>query len=81
MDWSKCITSRTITIKAKPNARKTEIISIATSGLINLDVAAPPEHNKANIEIIRFFSRLLKKRVEFVRGVSSKTKVLRVLDE
>ena len=39
-------------------------------------IAAPPEDNKANIAIIKFFSRLVGKPVRIVRGLTSKKKVI-----
>jgi len=43
-----------------------------------VDVAAPPEDNKANREIIKFFSKLTKKKVTILTGLTSKKKVLRI---
>jgi len=37
-------------------------------------ISAPPEDNKANIAVIKFFARLTKKNVTIVSGLTSKTK-------
>jgi hypothetical protein len=37
---------------------------------------AIPDKNKANIEIVKFFSKLLKKKVEIKKGMKSRNKVL-----
>lgn len=43
-------------------------------------VAAPPEDNKANLALIKFLSKKLKKQVRIVSGFGSKTKILEILD-
>lgn len=41
-----------------------------------VDVAARPLENEANVEIVKFFSRLTKKQVRILSGLTSKEKVL-----
>lgn len=73
-----CINNR-LTIHVKPNAPQTEIISgDIEKHWLKIAVHAPPEDNKANTEVIKFFSRILKKRVGIIQGLTSKTKVLRI---
>ncbi len=67
--------SPSITIHAKPNSKKTEIMGIK-DGIYQVAVKAPPEDNKANCEIIRFFRKITKKQVRMLKGFTSKTKVL-----
>jgi len=67
-------------IKVKPNAKKTEVTSIDPDGKIQMTVAAPPEDNKANIEVLKFFTRELKKKMKLIRGATSKEKVLRIVE-
>ncbi len=43
-------------------------------------IAAPPEDNKANLELVKFLSRKLKKQVRIASGFGSKTKILEILD-
>jgi len=43
-----------------------------------VNIKAKAEQNKANIEIIKFFSKLLKKRVRIIKGLKSREKILNV---
>jgi uncharacterized protein (TIGR00251 family) len=70
---------RVIKVKVKPNAPKTKVISQNENELI-LAVAAPPENNKANIELIKFLSRHFKSKVKIIRGLTSKTKLIKIND-
>lgn len=65
------------TIKVKPNAPKTEITGVE-GNILKVSVKAPAENNKANIAIIKFFSKLTGKHVKIVRGLTSKTKILKL---
>ena len=65
-----------ITIKVKPNSPKTEIIEIKNN-ILKVAVKAPAEQNKANIELIKFFSKLTNKKVKIIKGLTSKLKILR----
>ncbi len=68
-----------LSIVVKPNAKETRIIGWDEGKqALRADIAAPPEDNKANIEIIKLFTRLLKKRIRIVKGKTSKSKVLAV---
>ncbi|MBI2130094.1 DUF167 domain-containing protein [Candidatus Woesearchaeota archaeon] len=68
-----------IKIIAKPNSSKTEIICYdQEKGALRLNVKAHPEENKANIEIIRFFKRLLKKDVKIIYGLKDKEKTIKI---
>lgn len=66
-----------ITLKVRPNAPKTEIKGMKED-IILLNVKAAPEDNKANIEIIKFFTRLTKKKVRIKQGLTSKLKILQL---
>ena len=77
MDSASCITNNSLTIRVKPSAKKTKISKIQDN-IIYLDVAAPAEQNKANIEVIKFFTKQLKKKVRIIKGITSKEKVLRI---
>jgi uncharacterized protein (TIGR00251 family) len=66
-----------ITIIAKPNSPKTEILGYDQERqAYRVNVHAKPEAGKANIELVKFFSKLTKKRVRIVSGLTSKEKVL-----
>jgi uncharacterized protein (TIGR00251 family) len=62
-------------IRATPNARETRITSFE-NGVLHVDIAAPAEDNKANIELLKFLRRLTKKDVRLVSGATSKNKVV-----
>ena len=66
-------------IIAKPNSPKSEIIGYDPNRQAYMvNIKAKPEDNKANIEIIRFFSKLLKKRVIIIQGLKSREKLIRI---
>jgi len=65
-----------IRIKVKTNQPKTEVVEKGDVWKVN--VKAKPENNKANEEIVKFFTRMFKKKVEIVRGLKSKEKVLEI---
>lgn len=66
-------------ILVKLNARKNEILGYDESRqAIKVAVAAQAEKGKANLEIIKFFSKLLKKPVKIKSGLASKEKVLKI---
>ena len=67
-------------IKVRPNAPKTEILGWDDEhSQLKIAVNAPPDKNKANQEILRFLSRLLKKKIRIISGSRSRTKVVEIL--
>lgn len=68
---------KVLSVKVKPNAPKTKVISQSGNEL-TLAIAAPPENNKANIELIKFLSKHFKGDVKILRGLTSKTKIVRI---
>jgi uncharacterized protein (TIGR00251 family) len=68
---------KTLIVKVKPNSPETKIISQSDSEII-LAVAAPAEQNKANIELIKFLGKHLNGDIKILRGLTSKTKLIRV---
>ena len=64
-------------IIVKANSSKNEILGYDKEReAYRVNIKAKAEANKANIEIIKFFSRLLKKRVRIVKGLKSKEKII-----
>jgi uncharacterized protein (TIGR00251 family) len=63
------------TVRVKPNSPKTRIVSETDSELI-VEVAAPAENNKANIELIKFLSKKFGKNVKIIRGLKTKRKLI-----
>ena len=68
-----------VKIIVRPNSPKTEIITYDKArDAWRIMVAAPPEKGRANREIIKFFSKKFKKKVEIISGSSSRNKVLQI---
>lgn len=66
-----------IRILVKPNSKKDELLGFdEEKQAYKVAIAAPPEDNKANIAVIKFFARLTKKKVTIVTGLTSKQKLL-----
>ncbi len=61
----------------KPNAKKTEVVG-EINGVVKIAVKSPPENGKANQELVKFLSKILKKQVKIVSGFTSKQKILKV---
>lgn len=73
------IKNSTLKIVVRPNSKKSEITGYDESReAVKVSIAAPADKNKANIEAIKFFSKLLKKKVLIKSGLTSKEKVLRI---
>jgi len=69
-----------IKIIVKPNSAKSELVRYDENRqAYRVNIAAPPDKGKVNREVIVFFSKMLKKKVEIVKGLRSKEKVLRLL--
>ncbi|MBN1646172.1 YggU family protein [Candidatus Woesearchaeota archaeon] len=79
MDFSKLIENNRLLVQVKPNSKKTEVIGFDyTSKMLIVAVKAPAEDNKANIELVKFLSRQLKKQVRIKKGLTNKRKTLEI---
>lgn len=70
--------SPSLSIQAKPNAKKTALLSI-NEGILAISIHAPPSEGEANRELIFFLSKLFhlpQKNVQITRGLSSKRKTV-----
>lgn len=77
MNINDYIVGNKLNIAVKANSPKTKIVGYDNSKkAVKVNVKAQPEKGKANAEIIKFFSRLTKKKVGIVAGKTSKIKVL-----
>lgn len=66
-------------IIVKPNSSRNELIGYdENKGALRVNISAPAEDNKANIEVIKFFSKLLKKKITIKSGLKSKEKLLEI---
>jgi len=77
MNLHPCIENNYLSVLVKPNSKKTEIIKI-NGDVVKIAVAAPADDNKANIELIKFVSKLLKRKVTIITGFKSKNKLLKI---
>lgn len=69
-----------VKIIVKPNSAKNEIKAYdKEKDAFRVNISAPAEKNKANIEVIKFFSKLLKKKVIIARGLKSKEKIIKII--
>jgi hypothetical protein len=79
MEVSDYIINNKLKIIVKPNSKKSEILSYDEGKkALKVAIAARPEENKANREVIKFFSKLLKKQVRIKSGLTSKEKLLEI---
>lgn len=79
IDVSKYIKDNKLKIIVKPNSPSNEIISYDEErNALRVNIKAAPEKGKANIEVIRFFTKLLRKNVRIKSGLTSKEKVLEI---
>ncbi len=69
---------KTISVKVIPNARENSISF--EDGIYRVRIAAPPDKNKANKELIRFLSKHFGCRVRIRSGLAARKKVV-VLEE
>lgn len=65
-------------IKVKPNSGKQSIEKKGEVYLVN--VKSPAENNKANIEAIKILQRHFNKEVKIKSGLTSRNKVIEILD-
>ena len=73
--------SYSLTVTVRPSAQKTKRKPDSEDGSWRIDLQAPPEDNKANLELIRFLSKELgvpKSRIEILSGLTGRRKVVRV---
>ena len=77
MNPEKYIKNNSLRIIVKPNANKSEILGYDESRQAGkVAIAAPPDKGKANKEVIKFFSKLLKRKIEIKSGLKSREKIL-----
>ncbi|MBD3330367.1 DUF167 domain-containing protein [Candidatus Peregrinibacteria bacterium] len=70
-------------IKVIPGSPKTCISEIMADETIKIRIAAPPEKNKANKELIKFLAKELKigtERIKILSGRTEKLKLIKIED-
>ena len=79
MDVKQYIKDCKLKILVKPNSKENEVLGYDESRqAIKVAIKAKPEDNKANIEVMRFFKRLLKRDVKIIVGLRSREKILKI---
>jgi uncharacterized protein len=79
MDIQQLFSKGTFKIIVKPSMPKTEIKEWDEErGALRVNVHGKAEENKANIEIVKFFTRQTKKKARIVSGRTSKEKLIRL---
>lgn len=69
-----------VKVIVKPSSSKTELgVFDVNKKAWRVSISARAEDNKANIELIKFFTKLSKKKVRIVSGLSSRVKFLEFL--
>ena len=69
----------TFSIIVKPNSAKNEITETdEKTNTIKINIKASPEGNKANLEIIKFFSKQTGKKVKIISGFKSRKKIIKL---
>lgn len=67
-------------IITKPNSKENKVEGFDKErNAYRISIKAKPENNKANIEIIKFLSKVLKRRVKIVSGLKSKEKIIEIV--
>lgn len=78
MDLSDYIKDSSLKIIVKPNSKKNEILSYDKNRqAVRVAIKAEAQKGKANLEIIKFFSKLTKKQTKIIKGLTSKEKLLK----
>ena len=70
----------TVTIKIIPKASNNKIIGYEDEKL-KIKINKPPDKNKANIELLKFLSKILKlsiSNIEIIKGKTSRIKLLKI---
>lgn len=79
MNLEDYVKNNRLNVVVKTNSKKTEILGFDESRqAVKIAISAPAEENKANIELIKFVSKQLKRKVEIKSGLRSKNKQLSV---
>ncbi|MEM4271267.1 MAG: DUF167 domain-containing protein [Candidatus Pacearchaeota archaeon] len=77
MEINNYIKDNKLKVIVKPNSRKSEIIGFDDNKkALRISVKSPAEKGKANVELIKFVSKLLKKKVVIVSGLKSREKII-----
>jgi len=75
----KNIKQGTIKVILKPNSLKNRIIKFESEkNAYRIEIKAPAQENKANLELIKFLSKSLKKNIKIIQGFKSREKLIKI---
>ena len=75
-----CISEDTFRVLIKAHAKKNEILGYDDARqAYRIAIKEPAEDNKANVELVKFLSKEMGRRVKIVSGHTSKIKTIRVV--
>jgi uncharacterized protein (TIGR00251 family) len=73
------IKEKTFSIIAKPNSKRNEILGYDSARkAYKVAIAAPAQDGRANIELVKFLSKEMKRRVMIKSGFTGKRKIIEV---
>ena len=75
MDISSLIVHDRLRVRVKPNARVSEITGV-NDGIVQLAIAAAPEDGKANAEVERLLTKLVKRKAKVKSGFTGRDKTI-----
>ncbi len=68
-----------IKVILKPNSPKNKIKGFDSErNAYRIDIKSPAQDNKANLELIKFLSKSLNKKIKILRGLKSKEKLIKI---
>ena len=82
MNIDRYIKNNRLKIIVKPNSSKNQILAYdSNKQALKIAIAAKPEKGKANQEVIKFFSKLLNKKIKIISGLKSREKTLLIVPD
>ena len=79
IDINSYIKNSRLEIIVRPNSSSNEIIGYDQArSAVRVNIKAPAEDNKANIEVIKFFSKFIGKKIRIITGLKNKRKTLSI---
>jgi uncharacterized protein (TIGR00251 family) len=79
-DISSYTNNNVLKVIVKPNAPKTEVLSFDNNKqALRIAVAAVPDKDKANTELLKFLKRQTGRKAEIITGVKNREKTIRFL--
>ena len=71
--------NNTINVRLIPNSSKNEIVSWDNEkSQLKIKIKAPPENNKANLELIKFLRKEYNLKVSIIKGKKSRDKTVHI---